>query len=336
MKILLDGYTDKNLGDDLMLCLAAGGLRGQKIYMKNPHLLPIAAREAQGIKPDLKLTVIGSGFLVYNYKTTFLRIKEMLEDSGKYRRAVISCNISDFPNKLAERVIKKQLSRFDFITVRDKYSYDYIKTNLPNVNCEYYPDIVFSLPGGSIADKPCENALGINAYSRLGGNDTDMGFAKLADEYTEKTGNKVLLFALNIGNENDVKTAEAIKGMMRHGEKAEILKYDAFLSNIKRCSALIGIRFHAVVIALRAGVPVIPVIYSKKISHMLEDLNFDGEVFCLDSVKFPEISDLALSGLKPFKLDEGVIKSASMHIKRLSETIVSEKFEKIFSKGIDK
>ncbi len=324
MKILLDGYTDANLGDDLMLCLAADGLRGHKIYMKNPPSLPIAAREARGIKPDLKLTVIGSGFLVYNYKTTFLRIKEMLEDSGKHKRAVISCNISDFPNRLAERVIKKQLSRFDFITVRDKYSYDYIKTNLPDVSCECYPDIVFSLPEGAIADKPCENALGISVCASLCGGETDSGFAKLADEYIEKTGNKALLFALNIGNENDVKIAETIKGMMKRGENAEILKYDAFLSNIKRCSALVGVRFHSVVIALRAGVPVIPVAYSKKTNHMLEDLGFDGEVFGPDNVNFREISDLALSGLKPFKLDAEVPKSASMHVRRLAETLMGK------------
>lgn len=321
MKILLDGYLDKNLGDDLMLCLAAYGLRGHKIYMNDVPKLPIAARDAKGVKPDLKLTVTGSGFLVYNYKTTFLRIREMLEDRLKCRRAVISCNISTFPNKLAERVIKKQLSRFDFITVRDKYSYEYIKSNLPEVKCEYYPDIVFSLAGGAIADRPCEGALGICAYSRLGGNTTDEGFAALADEYIEKTGNKVLLFALNAGNENDLKTAERIKSLMKHGAMAEILKYDAILSNIKRCSKIIGIRFHSVVISLVAGVEVIPAVYSEKTTRMLEDIGFSGRIFGLDRLDFEELREAVFAPVRPFELDKSIASDSAMHIKRLLETI---------------
>lgn len=321
MKILLDGYLDKNLGDDLMMCLAADGLRGHKIYMKKPPALPIAAREAQGIKPDLKLTVIGSGFLVYNYKTTLLRIKEMLEDRGRCPRAVLSCNISDFPNPLAERVIKKQLSRFDFITVRDKYSYGYIRSNVPGIRCEYYPDIVFSLPEGAIADKPCEGALGICAYSSLSGNDTDGRFAALADEYIEKTGNKVLLFAMNIGAENDVKTAEAVKAMMKRGDRAEILKYDAILSNIRRCSKFIGIRFHSIVIALRAGIRVIPVVYSNKTTRMLEDLSFNGRIFELNNIDFNELREAIFTDLPPFALDKNVITDASKHVKSMLESL---------------
>lgn len=321
MKILLDGYLDKNLGDDLMLCLAADGLRGHKIYMENPSALPIAAHSARGITPDLKLTVTGSGFLVYDHKTTFLRMKEMLSDRSKAKRAVLSCNISSFPNRLAERVIKKQLSRFDFITVRDRYSYDYIRSNLPRAQCEYYPDIAFSLAKEAIADKPCEDALGICAYSRFGGNSDDADFARFADEYIERTGNKVLLFALNIGNENDVKTAQAIKGMMKRADMAEILKYDAFLSNIKRCSKIIGIRFHSIVIALLAGVSVIPIAYSEKTTHMLEDLDFNEKVFELDETDFNELRETVFSQQKPFMLPKSVTADASMHIKRLMEKI---------------
>lgn len=321
MKILLDGYLDKNLGDDLMLCLAADSIRGHKLYIDSDYELPVAAQRARGVKPDLKLTVTGSGFLLYNYKTTFLRIKEMLSDNKKCTRAVLSCNISEFPNRLAERVIKKQLSQFDFITVRDRYSYNYIKNELPNVKCEYYPDIVFSLPAAAITDRACEGALGICVYNSLGGNSTDGNFARMADEYIEKTGNKVLMFALDIGGENDLKTAETIKGMMKHGDMAEILKYDAILRHIKRCSKVIGIRFHSIVIAMRAGVPIIPVVYSKKTTHMLNDLGFDGQIYELEKIDFGELTKYALSEQKRFELDRETVKAASMHIKRLLENI---------------
>lgn len=322
MKILMDGYLDKNLGDDLMLKLAAKELEGHDIYMRQNELSPINSLPADGkIKPDLRLTVTGSGFLVYNYKTTLLRAREMLEDNFKCKRAVLSCNISRFPNRLAERVINKQLSGFDFITVRDKYSYDYIKSNLPKVRCEYYPDIVFSLPNDAIAQVPCEGALGISAYSCLDGSDTDSRFAELADRYVERTGNRVLLFALNTGRENDVKAAGTIKSMMKHGDKAEILKYDGILSNIRRCSKLIGIRFHSIVIALLAGVPVIPVTYSEKTVHVLEDLNFNNRIFEFGKIDFDELNAAAAEDFDAFLLDDKIRTDASMHVKRMIETI---------------
>ncbi len=326
MKILIDGYIDKNLGDDLMMYLAAGRLRGHKIYMDNTASLPVAALDADGVKPDLRLTVTGSGFLLYNYKTALLRAGELLRDRAKCKRAVLSCNISDFPNRFAERVIKKQLSRYDFITVRDKYSYEYIKSELPRIDCEYYPDIVFSLPKEAITDKPCEGALGISAYG-LADKAANERLAKIADEFTDKTGNRVLLFALDIGSENDLGAAKMIKGIMKHGDMAEIIKHDAMLRNIKRCEKLIGIRFHSAVISLMAGVPLIPLTYSNKTERMLTDIGFDGDIFSLND-DFGGIHDEVFTDLKPFKLNEKITADASKHIKRLCDHIIEWKGQK--------
>lgn len=324
MNILLDGYLDRNLGDDLMLCLAADSLRGHKIYMKEMPKLPIAARPLNGVKPDLKLTVIGSGFLLYNYKTTFLRAKELISDRERCKRAVISCNISDFPNKLAEKVIRKQLSRYDFITVRDKYSHGYIKSVLPDVQCEYYPDIVFSLPREAIAERECEGALGICAYG-LADSETNAAMASIADEYIERTEKKTLIFALDTGNENDVKAAETIKNGMKHSARAEIHKYDAILKNIKRCSKFIGVRFHSIVISLLADVPVIPVSYSPKTTRMLSDIGFNEEIFELDNLNYENLKRKIFSELESFAISDEITSAAAMHIKRLTEYLEKQK-----------
>ena len=42
---------------------------------------------------------------------------------------------------------------------------------------------------------------------------------------------------------------------------------------------VIASRFHAVVLAMVAGRPVLPIIYSDKTLHILEDLNFNGSMF---------------------------------------------------------
>ena len=38
LRILLDGYIDGNFGDDLMLYLAADGLKEHKLYITSPKL----------------------------------------------------------------------------------------------------------------------------------------------------------------------------------------------------------------------------------------------------------------------------------------------------------
>ena len=38
LRILLDGYIDGNFGDDLMLYLAANGLKEHKLYITSPKL----------------------------------------------------------------------------------------------------------------------------------------------------------------------------------------------------------------------------------------------------------------------------------------------------------
>lgn len=325
MKILLDGYLDRNLGDDLMLELAAKSLPEHDIYMKKNRFLPINALElSDKTDIDVKLSITGSGFLLRDYESVIYRAKDIISDNFKYKRAVLSCNISEFPNKAAEYLILKQLSRLDFITVRDTYSYEYIKKKLPDLKCECYPDIVFSLPEGSVAERENEGALGISAYNRFGVTavENDREFAKTADEYIEKTGNKVLIFALDTGLENDLKTARSIRSMMKNQEHTEIIEHKDMLANIKRCEKLIGIRFHSIVIAICAGVPVIPIAYSDKTRHMLRDLKFSEEIFNLENIDFNALLDKTLSPLDAFELDKSVISNASMHIKRFKEVML--------------
>lgn len=314
MKILLDGYFDRNFGDDLMMRLAYNALSEHEIYMKKSEYTPDYARGlTDTTDADISLTVTGSGFLLYGYKSALYRIKEIKQDKLKCKKAVLSCNISPFPNKFAERVILKQLSGLDFITVRDKYSYDYIKNHLPDLKCEYYPDIAFSMPDDMISNVPCENALGIVAYkSNYGGL-----IARLCDEYIEKTGNKVLIFALDTGKEDDFSAAVEIKNIMKH--ECEIIEYDGILKNIRRCSKIITTRLHSLVISLLAGVDIIPIAYSDKIRHVLSDLNFNGHIFDLKKLDYDALLEETLSHKDRFLLDKSVSENAKNHIKRFKE-----------------
>lgn len=51
---------------------------------------------------------------------------------------------------------------------------------------------------------------------------------------------------------------------------------DAIVKAMAESELVIGTRFHATILALAAGRPVLPIIYSDKTLHVLQDLGFDG------------------------------------------------------------
>ena len=56
---------------------------------------------------------------------------------------------------------------------------------------------------------------------------------------------------------------------------------DELTTAIAGSGAVIATRFHAAILALAAGRPVLPVVYSDKTIHVLEDLDFEGPVYDL-------------------------------------------------------
>lgn len=318
MKILIDGYFDRNLGDDLMMTLAAKGLSEHELYINSDMLRIDGAHSAADANVyDVYLKVTGSGFLMHNAAGIAYRVRDMLREKRCAKiHAVIGCNISGFPNKLAEKIIQKQLAGFDFITVRDKKSLEYIRQNIPEAKCEMYPDIVFSLPEDMIPDTKDEGFLGIAVHNSM---DTDV-IAQTADKYVEETDRGVLLFAFDTGRENDLRAAKEIYAKMQRAEMAGITEYttiDDMLCSMKRCAVILGARLHSVVLAARMNIPFVPLAYSDKINGVLLGMGYDGAVF--DMSANAEALHREIITPYDFKLDSEVVKAAGKHTVRLKE-----------------
>lgn len=311
MKILIDGYIDKNLGDDLMMSIALDGLNG--------HDVSINSADNERTDYDLYLKVTGSGFLIHNRRGVFYRLSDMRREKKRaVKRAVINCNISEFPCRAAESAIKKQLKDYDFITVRDKKSYEYIRKNLPDTACEMYPDIVFSLPESMIPSQKSEGLLGLAVHSSMNAGEA----AKAADMYIERTGKDVLLLAFNSGSENDTEAAENIRAYTAYPENVHVVKYTSFgsmLRSMKRCAVIAGARLHAVILAARMGIDFVPLAYSDKMNGVLDSIGYNGTILRADTDAGTLINNI----LNPpaFSLDSSVIMKAGGHIKSLREYI---------------
>lgn len=319
LRILLDGYIDNNFGDDLMLYIAADGLKEHKLYITSPKLnIAEYTEEKSGF--DCYLKVTGSGFLIHNNKGIVYRMRDMYREKRYSKnRAVINCNISDFINRFSEKLIQKQISEYDFVTVRDRYSYEYITQNIPNVKCEKYPDIVLSLSDEMIPNVNSENVLGISVHKSA---DVNV-FAEIADRFINETGRNVCLLCFNTGSEDDISVAENIYGIMKNKHMTEIVKYtdiNNMLKNLKRCGVILGIRFHSVILALRLGIPFVPIAYSYKTKNALDEIGYNGKIYDVNNFRADEVLKSILNSA-PYVLDNSIINSAENHIKRFDEYI---------------
>lgn len=319
MKILLDGYFDHNLGDDLMLTLAAEGLKEHELYVPSKKIkLENAEYTTAKSGFDVYLKVTGSGFQIYNTFGIAYRLRDMHREN-KYApiKVVLNCNISEFKNKACEAVIKKQLSQYSYITVRDSFSYGFIRRQLPKLNVKIYPDMVFSLPDSMIPFAPCENTLGIAVHNSA---DCEK-LARVADRYIEETGCKVLLLCFDTGIENDIHAARGIMEKAKYKDKIEIILYENIpdmLAQMKRCSVILGIRFHSIVLAARMGIPFVPMMYSMKTLHALSSLKYKKDMWFANNFD----TDKVLQGIlneEPFDLPDEAIRLAGRHIEKFSE-----------------
>ena len=99
---------------------------------------------------------------------------------------------------------------------------------------------------------------------------------------------KRIVLASFCAEEGDEEGIRKILAAMDLGEdpRVRVLCYDGtnareITEAIAGSGGVIATRFHAVILALAAGRPVLPVIYSDKTKHVLEDLGFTGTVYDL-------------------------------------------------------
>lgn len=340
MNILLDGYLDRNFGDDMLMRLTAYYFPEHRFYIQTPQkelLLPFRAVEnvldyelEPPEKLDFALTVIGSGFILRRIQSlyTFMRRERQRRKLTRgIPTAVIGCSIGPFSSGIPERRLLDKLRSYNFITVREQYSADYLRQN--RIACACYPDIAFTLPDGWIPEASGEACLGISAYRREGMDNLPLyrAMSAAADTFIRRTGNRVLLFALDLGRENDLSAAYTIRSLSDFPEQMEIIPHDDcgghVIAGLRRCGCLIAVRLHMAVMALRLGIPFVPVAYSQKTWNLLRDLNYPGEIFSVDSIAEKAL-DEAVRTAQTFPVSRDYLEAAQGHFIKVRELLQSQ------------
>ncbi|MBE7015318.1 MAG: polysaccharide pyruvyl transferase family protein [Ruminococcaceae bacterium] len=334
MNILLDGYFDKNFGDDVMQQLVVKSFPEHTFFVNNAEREMLShLSQFDNIRIncpcdniDMYLNVIGTGFMFKGKIAKITGALSLLKRQKKYKKsAVVNCSFESFDSKAEEWLASKKIQAYRFITCRDKQSEKFLKKYAKSAEIKFYEDMVFS---HDILPKPQldEGHLGISAVRRAY-SDTNYDYyktlAEVADSYIEETGKKVLLFAFDTGCENDTSAVLSIRDMMRYPEMAELVLYDGnpdkFTDNMCRCSVFVGSRFHSIVTAQLLGIKSVAVHDRKKLKMLCADHNIPS--VSKEALTCHTLTQLIKASQMPQNTER--FKNSHEHIKALKNYIES-------------
>ena len=96
---------------------------------------------------------------------------------------------------------------------------------------------------------------------------------------------------------------------------------DLFLKDFLSNEFILGTRFHSIVLALSAGIPVFPIIYNIKTQNLLVDLGFIG-----NSIEIAKCNDLSIeyaehNRIIPFKIPVSIKQQSFNHFRYIDSFI---------------
>lgn len=226
----------------------------------------------------------------------------------------IGCNFGPFQSTVFKEAHETLFGSCTTVQFRDNKSF-FLFQELPTVS--YAPDVLWDYKLPKVVRK--EKTLGISVID----SNHKSGLENYYQDYVEshiaviksylREGYSVKLFSF-CENEGDLKVCKELAKVAP--SQIEIHNYTGniqeYLTAFGSCSEIIAARFHAVIIAMKYNIPVLPVIYGDKTRNLLQDLSFKNASIEFNTLKeikkintqnyvYPEIGDFVKNASKHFK-----------------------------------
>lgn len=313
-KIFLYAYDRQNLGDDLFIQHITDRYPSVQFYMWSDK----TNQKTFADMPNLKVFDRESRLVRFLHKlrpSLVSRYKAMLEcrcdavvyiggsifieypnweqistwweyEAEKRPLYVLGANFGPYHTEAYRKKMADVFQHCKDVCFRDQYSYQLFQ-DVPTVR--QAPDILFSYSMPRVTVK--DNQVFISVIDCAGRDD----LAEYAQQYVSnmaelirryrKNGCEIALasFCRDEGDEDGIRQ---ILDALGDTARIRTLCYDGtnraeMLTAIAESGLVVGTRFHAVILALAAGKQVLPVIYSDKTKHVLEDIGFTGQTYDL-------------------------------------------------------
>ena len=355
-RILIDAYCVTNFGDDLFVKLLCDRYPKTKFYINCSRFDDTAFESIPN------LTIMNrkhfKGMIIHNFKKLMNKIHldinfpydgqvyiggSIFPEPDLFKASdwnnfidyhqkksshipfyLLGINFGPYHSEIFKQCVEDYLKQTTDVCFRDQYSYQ-LFSYLPQVR--YAPDIIFQCP---VLKQDKKNNIVISVIYNderydLKSYDNDLYIKKLAllVDYYHDLGKQVTLVTF-CKAQKDHLSAELINQQVKKG--ADILQYQGNLQEIidvfSDCEYVIGTRFHSIVMAMNATVPVYPIIYNDKTSHLLDDLSFQGQSSQIQDFYKQSIEMIDANRINHYVLDIAEVKQKSAkHFQNLDQFI---------------
>lgn len=331
MKLFLNGYFYRNLGDDLFFHIVANRYPAHQFYamihkdhasaytgVPNVKVLPqskalrgldqilyklspsMSLYARKGRKLDASLLVGGSMFQeMADDGSDLVRLNQMPQN---YKNLfIMGINFGPCKTDAYRQAVKRYLSTATDVCFRDKTSYD-LFSDLPNTRLG--SDIVFGVealcPKAEETKNTCViSVMDFGAKPALAPyKDAYLAFLERQVLQQQELGRRVILvsFSRAEGDENGIR--DLLDTLPEENRMAvETLLYDGqnwkeICGQISAAACLVASRFHSVVLGLCYGVPTVAISYSNKTSQLLKDLGLADRAILPEQLQ--DMTDVAV------------------------------------------
>ncbi|MCQ9627000.1 polysaccharide pyruvyl transferase family protein [Cetobacterium somerae] len=321
-KILIKAYAQLNLGDDLFIKMLCERYKDTEFYLfATPEYENLKGIETNNLKilynntfakkilfrlgrkfgvynilEDLKakeldgVVNIGGSIFIENYfsKEDF-KIRERNLEFGK-NYFILGANFGPYKSEAFKSMYHDFFKKCKDVCFRERYSYELFK-DLENVR--FGKDIVFSLKQETVAKEDYVLFSIILPSARP-------GFSGIESEYFNrlktltldiiKSGKKVKFMSFCQG-EKDEEAIKKLLNMIPNEQHKYISKYfyrgdmNEALEILNKADSIVATRFHAMILGFVLKKPVFPIAYSKKMTNVLEDLEFKQNYASLENLQ---------------------------------------------------
>ena len=253
------------------------------LYNKWSGLYYSLYQKKNKIKVDAYLRIGGSIFMEPKNNKTFIKNRFIAEKKyfGEIPFLYVGCNFGPYSSSNYYRNAEFVIYNCSSICFRDTYSYGLFKQSK---NVRVAPDVLFGMKRSDPCTKKKEKSLGISLIDLS----TRSSLAKYYRSYMESISSYIQykyndlelirLFSF-CQPEGDVKAIEDLKSILPDmiKDKIEVVAYDGdyrtFLEKFSEVELLLATRFHAMILGFVYGIKTVPIIYSDKMTHVLNDID---------------------------------------------------------------
>ncbi len=353
MKAFLYAYDKVNLGDDLFIEMLVNRYPKVQFYMwstpenrrvfsdlKNLHIWDpegwfprflrklrpsLGARWTAFPKDRCDCCIYIGGSIFQEYDTWPHIVNWWQYHSRHYPFYVLGANFGPWHTPEYQQGMAEAFRNLKDLCFRDQYSH-----NLFPDCSRVAPDILFAQEFPNVKSKKqvfisaidCQN--GPNGLHSAAAH-YEHCLAEMAMDYVSH-GYEVI-FASFCKAEGDEDTCLRLQNALKdRGAESRTLFYtgsnrEEMLREIAASAFVVGTRFHACVLGLAAGKPVLPILYSDKTKNMLKDIGFSGPSMDLREEFGPVLFE---------QLDQTLMLDISSHAQRAGKHY--EKLDKLYGK----